>query len=259
MRWDPQQYGRFSDERSRPFFDLVAQIGAESPRRVVDLGCGSGELTATLAQRWPTAEVMGIDSSPQMIERARAGYGDSDVLQFEIGDIAEWRMDPAVNVVVSNAALQWVPSHRERIRDWARAASPGTWLAWQVPGNFGAPSHVLMRELADSARWSGTLADVLRHRDVVDEPADYLAMLLREGFDAQAWETTYLHLMQGSDPVLEWVRGTALRPVMAVLDGDEARQFESEYAALLREAYPAGEHGTIFAFRRLFCVGQKRG
>jgi trans-aconitate 2-methyltransferase len=201
--------------------------------------------------------VIGIDSSPQMIERARVGHGAGGALRFEIGEIADWRMEPDVDVVVSNAALQWVPSHRELIRDWARAASPGAWLAWQVPGNFGAPSHVLMRELADSARWSGKLAGVLRHRDVVDEPADYLAMLLREGFAAEAWETTYLHLMQGDDPVLEWVRGTALRPVMAVLNAEEGRQFESEYAALLREAYPRGEDGTIFEFRRLFCVGRK--
>ena len=159
--------------------------------------------------------------------------------------------------MVSNAALQWVPTHRELIQEWARMASPGTWLAWQVPGNFGAPSHVLMRELAESAEWSGRLAGVLRHNQPVAEPAEYLAMLTREGFAAQAWETTYLHVLAGTDPVLEWVRGTALRPIFAVLDEADARTFEAQYAALLREAYPPSETGTIFEFRRLFCVGQK--
>jgi trans-aconitate 2-methyltransferase len=259
MRWDPQKYGQFSDERSRPFFDLVAQVRAEKPLRVVDLGCGSGELTATLAERWRGAEVIGVDSSPQMIERARALTGAPPNLRFEIGDIADWRIGPGVDVMVSNAALQWVPTHREMIQEWARLASPGTWLAWQVPGNFGAPSHVLMRELAESAEWSGRLAGVLRHDQPVAEPAEYLAMLAREGFAAQAWETTYLHVLKGPDPVLEWVRGTALRPVFAVLDEAEARTFEAQYAALLREAYPPGEMGTIFEFRRIFCVGQKAG
>jgi trans-aconitate 2-methyltransferase len=258
MRWDPQKYGQFSDERSRPFFDLVAQVRAESPRCVVDLGCGSGELTATLAERWPQAAVVGVDSSAAMIERASALTDTPGSLSFETGNIADWRIGPEVDVVVSNAALQWVPTHRELIEQWAAAASPGPWLAWQVPGNFGAPSHVLMRELAESPAWSGKLAGVLRHRDTVAEPAAYLAMLDRAGFRAQAWETTYLHVLQGDNPVLEWVRGTALRPVFAALDEADARQFEDEYAAQLRTTYPATAMGTIFPFRRIFCVGQKR-
>lgn len=255
LQWDPGQYARFGDERSRPFFDLVGRIGAEAPRRVVDLGCGSGELTATLAQRWPMAEVGGIDSSAAMIDKAAAVA--SDRLMFEVMDIADWRIDPAVDVVVSNAALQWAPNHRDLIEQWAEAAAPGTLLAWQVPGNFGAPSHVLMRELAASAAWSGKLAGVLRHQDAVAEPAEYLAVLMAEGFAAEAWETTYLHTLQGPEPVLEWVRGTALRPVLAALDEDDGHRFEREYAGLLLEAYPPAEHGTIFAFRRLFCVGRK--
>lgn len=257
MQWDPGQYELFGDERSRPFFDLVGRIGAEPPRRVVDLGCGSGELTATLAERWPEATVLGIDSSPAMIERA--GAYASDRLSLAVMDIANWRMEPAVDVVVSNAALQWVPDHRELIMAWAEEASPGTWLAWQVPGNFGAPSHALMRNLAAASAWAGKLDGVLRHEDAVAEPAEYLAMLRSAGFAAEAWATTYLHTLQGPEPVLEWVCGTALRPVLAALDEDDSRRFEREYAALLLEAYPADEHGTVFAFRRIFCVGQKVG
>jgi trans-aconitate 2-methyltransferase len=256
MRWDPQVYRQFSDERNRPFFDLLARVRAENPALVVDLGCGPGDLTATLADRWPNARIVGLDNSPEMIDRARNRV--TDRLTFELADVAAWQMTPDVDVVVSNAVFQWVPGHLALIREWARVAAPGTWIGWQVPGNFNAPSHALMRELAGSERWSGQLAGLLRHADVVGEPADYWGLLTAEGFLAEAWETTYLHVLQGDDPVLNWVRGTALRPVLAVLDPGDAAQFEQEYAALLREAYPAGERGTLFPFRRLFCVGQKQ-
>ena len=257
MRWDPQQYGRFSDERNRPFFDLVGRIRADSPRRVIDLGCGPGDLTATLADRWSGAEVLGIDNSPEMI--ARSQTHQSNLVKFQIGDVADWQMTAEVDVVVSNAVLQWVPGHLELIRGWARAASPGTWLGWQVPGNFKSPSHVLMRELANSAKWAARVGHVLRHADAVAEPADYLEMLIGEKFAGDAWETTYLHILQGADPVLNWVRGTALRPVMAALIPADAAEFESEFAHLLREAYPASNFGTVFPFRRIFCVGVKNG
>jgi trans-aconitate 2-methyltransferase len=255
MRWDPQTYRQFSDERNRPFFDLVIQIRADSPRLVVDLGCGPGDLTATLADRWPGAEVRGIDSSPEMITRAKPL--ERDRLRFTVGDVADWRMTPDVDVLVSNAVLHWVPGHQEMIARWAEAASPGTWIGWQVPGNFGAPSHVLMRELAGSAKWADRLGGVLRHREAVSEPAEDLALLGRAGFRADAWETTYLHVLRGPDAVLNWVRGTALRPVLGALDPAGAGAFEAEYAVLLREAYPETDQGTIFPFRRIFCVGEK--
>jgi trans-aconitate 2-methyltransferase len=166
-------------------------------------------------------------------------------------------MTPDVDVLVSNAVLHWVPGHQEMIARWAEAASPGTWIGWQVPGNFGAPSHVLMRELAGSAKWADRLGGVLRHREAVSEPAEYLALLGRAGFRADAWETTYLHVLRGPDAVLNWVRGTALRPVLGALDPAGAGAFEAEYAVLLREAYPETDQGTIFPFRRIFCVGEK--
>jgi trans-aconitate 2-methyltransferase len=142
---------------------------------------------------------------------------------------------------------------------WLEVLKPGAWFALQVPGNFGAPSHVLMRELAASPEWSGKLSGVLRHDDAVGEPADYLRIMLDAGCAADAWETTYQQLLPGADPVLEWVRGTGLRPVLAALPEAEARAFENHYAAALREAYPRGRHGTLFAFRRIFAVAQKQG
>ena len=162
-------------------------------------------------------------------------------------------------MVVSNAALQWVPGHQDLMRRWAKQLDAGAWLAVQVPGNFGAPSHALMRELAAGAAWSDKLEGVLRHADAVDEPEDYLSLLTEAGFDADVWETSYSQVLQGADPVLEWVRGTALRPVIAALDPDDFRRFEAEYAALLREAYPQHAWGTVFPFRRIFMVGRKEG
>jgi trans-aconitate 2-methyltransferase len=259
MKWDPTKYVQFGDYRDRPYFDLTARIHADAPRRVVDLGCGPGNLTATLAERWPGAEVVGLDSSPEMLAQSGAYAGQAANLSFSLADIAGWTPSGGTDVVVTNAALQWVPGHREMLPRWLAALRPGAWFALQVPGNFSSPSHTLMRALAESEAWSGRLAGVLRHDDAVGEPADYLNIMLDAGCDADAWETTYQQLLPGANPVLEWVRGTGLRPVLAALSPEEAREFEAEYSARLTGAYPAGAHGTLFPFRRIFAVARKRG
>jgi trans-aconitate 2-methyltransferase len=253
MDWDPRQYGRFADERARPFLELVARIGATAPRRVVDLGCGSGNLTALLAERWPEAQVEGIDSSPEMIDAAPAG----NRLTFQIGDVSSWTPEPDVDVIVSNATLQWVPTHRALLVAWAAALPVDGWLAFQVPGNFDSPSHTLMRTVAASPQWAASLGDVLRHVEVVGSPTEYARLLLGAGLEVDTWETTYVHVLPGSDPVLQWVRGTALRPIMAALSGEQFAAFEQEYAAQLRAAYPPTKHGTLFPFRRIFAVAHR--
>lgn len=252
MRWDPTQYARFADHRGRPFHELVARIGADAPRRVVDLGCGAGELTVMLAQRWPQATVLGIDSSAEMIARAPAGAG----VAFALGAAADF--DAAgTDVLVSNAMLQWVPDHLPLLARWARELNPGGWLAIQVPSNFDAPSHRLMRELAASPPWRARLAGVLRHRDAVATPAGYLDVLAGEGLDVDAWQTTYEHVLAGEDPVLEWVRGTGLRPILGALAPADAQRFSDAYAALLRAAYPPRPYGTVFGFARTFVVAHR--
>jgi trans-aconitate 2-methyltransferase len=263
MRWDPTQYSRYADERGRPFTDLVARIDCAAPRRVVDLGCGPGNLSAALAARWPSAHVEGLDSSAEMISRA-AGI---DGVAFRVEDVAQWTMPIDADVVICNATLQWVPGHKDLLRAWASSLPPSGWLAFQVPSNFEAPSHTLMRSLATSPRWAALVGDALRHHDVVGTAQDYARLLLHAGLAADAWETTYLHVLVGADPVLEWVRGTGLRPVLAALAGQlapdpgdsrpAADAFESEYAELLRTAYPEDAHGTLFPFRRVFAVGHK--
>ena len=255
MRWDPTQYGRFAAERDRPFFDLTSRIDA-TPRHVVDLGCGQGHLTATLATRWPDAVVEGIDSSEEMI----ADAGEVPGVTLSVADIASWQPASDVDVVVSNAALQWIPEHQQLMEQWASGLPSGGWLAVQVPGNFNSPSHVLMRELAAQPPWATSLdgvQSVVRHNLSVGTPQSYAEVLLDAGLTADVWETTYLHVLQGADPVLEWIRGTGLRPILAALAPPEADEFATKLAAELREAYPPGPHGTVFPFRRIFVVGRR--
>ncbi|GAB2616030.1 putative trans-aconitate 2-methyltransferase [Paractinoplanes abujensis] len=248
--WDPAVYRRFGSERSRPFFDLAARVGAERPRAVTDLGCGPGELTLTLAERWPGARLTGVDSSPEMIEKALAHGGPAE---FRVGDVREWRPGPDVDVLITNATLQWVPEHRDLLVRWARELAPGAWLAMQVPGNFGAPSHVLLREVGQ--RYG--LSEVLREAPV-DEPAGYAALLTGAGAEVDAWETTYLHLLPvaGEHPVLRWMEGTALRPVKAALDDNAWQSFRADLARKLSGAYPATGPYVAFPFRRIFVVAR---
>ena len=253
MRWDPKQYGRFANERNRAFLDLTARIDATSPRHVVDVGCGPGTLTALLAKRWPSATVEGIDSSPEMIDAAAGVPGVS----FSIVDAADWQLTADVDVVVSNAALQWVPRHQQLMVQWAAALPRDGWLAVQVPGNFNSPSHALLRSLACSDRWAPALRTVVRDADAVGTPESYAAVLLGAGMVADVWESTYLHVLRGDDPVLEWLRGTGLRPILAALSSAESQEFSAQLASELRRAYPPGPHGTLFPFRRVFAVGHK--
>jgi trans-aconitate 2-methyltransferase len=255
--WDPVRYLRFAGERARPFAELVARIGAESPSTVVDLGCGEGSLTASLGRRWPHAQVTGIDSSPEMLAAAAAVAAPGRV-EFALGDVREWSPPGPLDVVVSNAVLHWVPGHDRLLTRWAGWLRPGGWLAVQVPGNFRAPTHALLADLCRSPRWAARLGGAAPPADAVLEPAGYLDVLTAAGLTTDAWETTYLHVLTGDDPVLAWVRSTVLRPVLALLPEDDASRFSAEYAAALRQAYPARPDGsTVLSFRRVFAVGTR--
>ena len=255
--WDPARYLRFADERGRPFVELVARVGAESPATVVDLGCGEGALTASLAQRWPGARITGVDSSETMLAAA-AAHARPGRVEFVPGDVREWQPSGPVDVLVTNAVLQWVPGHEELLPRWAGLLAPGGWLAVQVPGNFGFPTHRILGEACRSPRWASVLAEVPRGTDAVLEPAGYYDVLTAAGLTADVWETTYLHVLTGPDPVLDWVRGTQLRPVLAQLGEDDRAAFTATYAAALSEAYPQRPDGTtLLPFRRIFAVGTR--
>lgn len=254
--WDPQHYGRYADERSRPYGDLVRRIGARRPERVVDLGCGSGELTASLRKLWPTAEIVGADSSPAMIAKAQTIKGVED-LRFIERDLRSWRPEPGTDVIISNAALQWVPEHRALLPGLVERLSADGWLAFQVPGNFGEPSHVLLHELAATEPYAEHTAGLARA--AAAEPADYLADLAALGCAVDAWETTYLHVLPGEDPVFGWISSTGARPVLQALQDDLRESFETTYKAQLRDAYPTHAYGTVLPFRRIFVVAHKDG
>jgi trans-aconitate 2-methyltransferase len=253
--WDPGQYQRFADERSRPFADLTARIGAGQPASVVDLGCGPGNLTAGLARRWPGATVHGVDSSPAMIEAARERENPPR-LTFELADLREWRPSGPVDVITSNAVLQWVPGHLDLLPDWVEWLNPGGWLAFQIPGNFGQPPHVAISEMAASPRWQPLLGASEFTRQA-GEVTGYLDVLAGAGCQVDAWETTYLHVLPGDDPVVQWVKGTALRPVLAALDDAQAAEFLAEYRERMRRAYPPRPYGTVLPFRRVFVVAHR--
>ena len=251
--WDPAIYLEFADERARPFGDLLVQVLADVPDRVVDLGCGPGQLTASLADRWPEASVLGIDASSEMIARAQA-YAHSH-LRFQVQDLRTWHPAEPVDVIVSNATLQWVPEHRRLLPGLLDALAPGGWLAFQVPANFDQPSHQLLHELADDPRFAPFTAG--RDQPSAYDAATYLEDLSALGCAVNAWETTYLHVLTGPDPVFRWISGTGARPVLQALPKEQREEFVREYQHRLAAAYPEREHGTLLPFRRVFVVARR--
>jgi trans-aconitate 2-methyltransferase len=251
--WDPQQYLRFGDERARPFRELVARIGTSDPRTVVDLGCGPGTLTVELADRWPAARIVGVDSSPEMIGTAR--HASTPNVEYVEADVAAWRPPEPVDVVVANALFQWVPDHVALFADLVGHLTDDGWFAFQVPGNFDARSHTRIRDLRRSTRWRHRLADT--SHGAVHTPMTYARFFLGLGLAVDVWETTYVHVLAGDDAVLEWLKGTTLRPILALLDDAEQVEFLTELAERLRRDYPPSGGVTLFPFRRIFVVAHQ--
>lgn len=257
MVWDPGQYLAYGDLRLRPGLDLLARVPVESPERVVDLGCGPGNLTLVLAERWPDAEVAGIDHDDAMLEDAVARDPDRRV-SWMAGDLATWTAAHRVDVVFSNAALHWVDDHPRVLQRWMGQLSPGGALAFQVPDNFDQPSHTAVAEVVDAGPWAGRLRPQLLDHPVLPPPRYH--RLLRPMVDhLDVWHTTYWQTLTGEDPVLEWVKGSLLRPLLAELGDGEREEFLGQVAERLRTAYPADDAGvTLFPFQRLFVVAQRR-
>lgn len=260
--WDPRQYAVFSGHRGRPFADLLARVDAATPRLVVDLGCGPGELTLGLAQRWPDARIVGVDSSPDMLGRARELDTDGRVEWVE-STAEDWdptELGASIDVLVTNATLQWVPGHLRLIAMWVENLAPGGTFALQVPSNFDAPSHRLMREVAARHPRAADLRPALDRARAVARPETYAALLLDLTPDVDVWQTTYEHVLASTPdsphPVLEWVRGTGLRPVLGVLDGGEREGFVGDYERELEAAYPRRSFGVLFPFTRTFAVAR---
>jgi trans-aconitate 2-methyltransferase len=254
--WDPRQYERFRAERSRPFFDLLDRIPDKSYKSIVDLGCGTGDLTSILADHWPESRVLGVDSSTEMLTKAQS-LAEGDRIQFTPGDIATWKPASPQELIVSNATFQWIPDPAALIRQVAGYLAPKGILAVQMPDNSASPSQRLLRDLEAAGPWTDKLRDRAR-QDGVPPLERWLELLWSEGLDTDAWETVYMHMLDGDDAVLEWMKGTTLRPVLKELEGPEGDEFLSRYREKLAAAYPRTAAGTLFPFRRLFFVARKR-
>lgn len=261
--WDPSHYTRYAAERDRPFVELMARVPPLEPRRIVDLGCGPGHGLRWLADRWPDADVLGLDSSAEMVAAAQEVAGDGTV-RAQVGDLVDWARGGAqageVDLLVTTATLQWVPGHLDLLPDLVGRLRPGGVLAMTVPGNFGEPSHTLRRQIAEQPRYAAHLAGIASPAS--HDPADYLRVLAEAGAAVDAWETTYLHVLdpegQDPDPVFTWVSATGARPTLQALPEDLRADFTEEFRAALRGAYPRTDAGVVLPFRRVFAVATRR-
>lgn len=251
MPWDPDRYLRFADHRSRPGVELLARVPDVDARRIVDLGCGTGNLTALLAQRWPEADITGIDSSEEMIDRARR---DHPSITWTISDIELWVPDGPIDLIFSNAALHWVDDHQAQFKRLRSLLADGGVLAVQLPDNWDAPTHRIPADVLESEEWPDAARAALL-RDRLAPAAMYARWVQPAAVDM--WRTTYSQQLVGDDPVWTWVTGSVLRPVLASLDTTDRDRFAQRCIALYRAAYPAEPDGaTTLPFSRLFVIAQ---
>ncbi|MBI2206755.1 MAG: methyltransferase domain-containing protein [Candidatus Rokubacteria bacterium] len=251
MPWDPAQYLKFGGHRLRPAIDLLNAIDTDAPGEVFDLGAGAGNVTRLLKLRWPNARVTGVDESREMLAKAAA---DAPDLTWERADLATWRPPRPADLIYSNAALHWIAGHERLFPALLGALAPGGVLAVQMPRNFSAPSHTSITDAARSGPWRTTLEPLLRPSPVGD-PSTYFDLLAPRAARLDMWETEYLQILEGENPVKEWTKGTWLRPLLDALDEPDRSRFEAAYGERVRRAYPPRADGrTLFPFRRLFIV-----
>jgi len=264
MSWDPAQYLKYSGERLRPALDLLARIDVEAPRSVVDLGCGAGNVTRILAERWPAARVIGFDNSASMLAQARSALPAIPSLEFREAELGAWALAPTppeTDVIFSNAALHWLGDHATLFPRLMQAVVPGGVLAVQMPSNFQAPSHVELRATAESVRWRSRVGQLVR-AEPVGPTARYYEWLAPLASTVDAWTTEYVHVLPRADagdhPVVAWTRGSALTPFVAALGPDDGRAFIADYALRIARAYPVHADGRVlFPFRRVFVVATR--
>jgi trans-aconitate 2-methyltransferase len=261
MTWNPSQYLQYAGERMRPALDLLARIAVDAPQSVVDLGCGAGNVTRVLAERWPRAALVGVDNDASMLARARQALVTHPPVRFVEADIAAWLPEQPVDVVYSNAALHWADDHRMLFPRLFGAVVHGGFLAVQMPANFGAPSHQALFATAGASRWRVRLAGLIRPEPVASAERYYEWLApLAESVDL--WTTEYLQVLparaDGEHPVVAWTRGTALVPFVAALDEADRPAFVADFAARIADAYvPRADGAVLFPFRRLFMVARR--
>ncbi len=248
--WDPKQYLKFADHRLRPALDLLARIPPAEADIVWDLGCGAGNVTRLLKERWTEAETFGLDNSPEMLAKARTISG----ITWMEGDAATWAAPAPVDVIFSNAVFHWIPDHATIFPRLLAQLRPGGTLAVQMPRNFSAPSHVLLYETAREGPWAERLRPLLGPPPVASAEA-YWRMLNPHARSVDVWESEYLHILSGDNAVVEWTKGTAVKPFLDALTPSLREPFLAAYGARIAKAYPLDTTGrTPFPFRRLFFV-----
>jgi trans-aconitate 2-methyltransferase len=256
--WNPKQYLHFADERTQPCRDLVSRISLEHVRSVIDIGCGPGNSTHVLASRWPDAEIIGLDSSPEMLDAARKAYPDRCWIDRETHEWAAAESD-SFDIVFSNAALQWVPDHAVIYPKLLGRTTPSGALAVQVPANFNAPPHELMRHMADSTQWRHRFAGGGVREWHSHDPMFYYDLLAPRCRHVEMWEIEYFHVLADANAVVEWYRGTGLRPFLDALDNDALRQqFVAEYYEGISRLFPArSDNRVLLPFRRSFLIAYR--
>jgi trans-aconitate 2-methyltransferase len=255
MTWSAAQYVKFEHERTRPVRDLVARIPNAEVLSAADIGCGPGNSTEVLRERHPGARIIGLDSSPDMIEAARQRLPD---IAFEVADIRQWRPKEPLDVILANAVLQWVPDHEALFPALMAQLGPGGALAVQMPDNLDEPSHRLMGEVARDGRWAAKLKDAAAARAERHSAAWYFQMLRPHAPHVDVWRTTYFHPLAGAQAVVEWLRGTGLRPFLDPLEKSEREAFLARYEEAIAKAYPAEADGIVLLpFPRLFVVATR--
>ncbi len=253
MNWSPDQYLKFADARKLPALDLLAKLASRPASSIVDLGCGAGNITRLLAERWPAARILGIDSDPAMLAKAAA---TPSTIHWQRAEIGSWRADFPPDLIFSNAALHWLDDHPQLLPRLLGQLAAGGVLAVQMPANFSAPSHRILLDLAAEARWREMLGGV--RMGSVLSAADYQRLLMPHCRQLELWETTYWQLLSGDDAVFEWMKGTTLVPYLARLDTAAGERFLGEYQERLRVAYPQqADAQTLFPFKRIFFVAQR--
>lgn len=254
--WNPDLYLRFANERTRPAQELLSRIPHPQPHFISDLGCGPGNSTELLVHAWPHAVTTGVDTSEAMLAQARERLPQQ---QFVQADIAHWRPAQPQDVIYANASLQWVQHHDRLMPHLVQQLAPGGVLAIQMPDNLEEPSHQLMRTTAEQGAWREKIGDTQRVRQRLLSTRDYYDVLTDAGCDVDLWRTTYYHVMDDAQAIVDWLRATGLRPFLAPLDDAEQGAFLNAYREKLENAYPAQANGKrLLAFPRLFMVAQKR-
>lgn len=250
--WDAVQYLKFQRERTQPAIDLAARVRLETPERMIDVGCGPGNSTAVLASRFPDADLSGLDSSAEMLETARASNAEINWFQ---ADITTWEPEEKYELIFSNAVLQWVLDHTTAFPRLMRFLRPGGALAVQLPAHYASPLHRCVVEVSELPEWRDATANA-RQRLTTESCSFYYDLLAPLTAEIDLWETEYIHIMENVEEILEWFRGTGLRPYLEALPDDNQRvRFESELLARYRDAYPTQANGKVlFPFRRLFLV-----